>query len=168
MVERAFRVLRARIRQPVVDRGFILLLVDADEDCPATFGPQLLERAKAVRNDADIACVLAKRELENWFKAAATSLAGVNGLPEDLTIPANPEDGSGDTWLTRQMQRKDRRSKYTKPADAVELAKRMNLLQCRENAPSFDKLCRDLEARLPRPPDEPEPTDEAPLPRAKI
>ena len=164
MVERAFRLLRARMRHNRVDRGFVLLLIDADEACPAKLGPELLRRARATRTDADIACVLAKRELENWFKAAAASLAGVIGLPDDLTVPANPEDGSGDTWLTRQMQRKDRTSKYTKPADAIELAQRMDYQECRDNAPSFDKLCRELEARLPEPPG---PTDESAPPTAE-
>lgn len=149
MVERAFRLLRSRLRHSSADRGLVLLLIDADEDCPAKLGPQLLARAQAARTDADIACVLAKRELENWFKAAATSLAGVSGLPDDLSVPTNPEDGSGDTWLTRQMQRKDRRRKYTKPADAVELARSMDLQQCQNNSTSFDKLCRELALRLP-------------------
>jgi hypothetical protein len=148
MVERAVRVLRSSIRRFALSRGFVLLLIDAEEDCPATLGPRLLARARVARSDADIACVLAKRELENWFKAAAASLAGVSGLPDDLTVPANPEDGSGGTWLTRQMQSKDRRRKYTKPADAVELARRMDLQQCRNNSTSFDKLYRELALRL--------------------
>ena len=164
MVERAFRVLRARLRHSDADRGFVLLLIDADEACPAKLGPELLKRARASRTDADIVCVLAKRELENWFKAAATSLAGVIGLPDDLTVPVNPEDGSGDRWLTRQMQRKDRTRKYTKPVDAIDLSRRMALQECRDNAPSFAKLCRELEARLPPPPG---PPDEAPPPTAE-
>jgi hypothetical protein len=164
MVERAVRVLRSRLRHSEADRGFVLLLIDADEDCPAKLGPQLQARARAGRSDADIACVIAKRELENWFKATAASLAGVSGLPEDLTVPVNPEVGSGDRWLTDQMQRKDRRRKYTKPADAVELAERMDCQQCRDNSPSFDKLCRELEARLPQPPAAARPTDEKPPP----
>jgi hypothetical protein len=147
-VEQSVRRLSSRLRQPGVDRGFLLLLIDAEEDCPATLAPQLLQRARAIRRDADIACVLAKRELENWFKAAAASLAGVSGLPDDLSVPPDPEAGSGDAWLTRQMQRQSRRRKYTKPGDAVELARRMDLRQCRSNSPSFDKLCRELESRL--------------------
>ncbi len=71
----------------------------------------------------------------------------MSGLPNDLSVPANPEEGSGDAWLTKQMQRHDRRRKYTKPADAVELARRMDLQQCRDHSPSFHKLCCDLEAR---------------------
>ncbi len=160
-VERAVRVLRSKIRQPAVNRGFVLLLIDAEEDCPATLGPRLLARARAARRDADIACVLARRQLENWFKTAAASLAGLCGLPDDLTVPANPEDGSGDAWLTHQMQRKNRRRKYTKPADAVELAQRMDLQQCRDNSPSFDKLCRELEARRPHAPNETGSPDQA-------
>lgn len=160
-VEQSFRRLRSRLRQPGVDRGFILLLLDAEEACPAILAPSLLERAKTVRRDADIACVLAKRELENWFKAAAGSLAGVSGLPNDLSVPANAEEGSGDTWLTRQMQRQNRRRKYTKPGDAVELARRMDLRQCRDNSPSFDKLCRELEARRAQQADEAAPGDES-------
>jgi Domain of unknown function (DUF4276) len=166
-VEQSFRRLRSRLRQPDVDRGFVLLLLDADEDCPARLGPRLLERAATVRSDADIACVLAKRELENWFKAAAASLAGVSGLPEDLQPPPNPEDGSGDSWLTRQMLRRDRRRKYTKPGDAVDLARHMDLQQCRDNSPSFDKLCRELESRLPRPPDTLESADESEPPTSE-
>ena len=153
-VEQSFRLLRSRIRRPDADQGFILLLLDADEDCPATLAPQLLERARAARRDADVACVLAKRELENWFKAAAASLAGVSGLPNDLSVPANAEEGSGDAWLTKQMQRQNRRRKYAKPADAVEFARCMDLQQCRDNSPSFDKLCKELQKRLPPPPAE--------------
>jgi hypothetical protein len=148
-IKEAYADLSRRLRLDSSGRGVLLLLLDAEEDCPASLAPRLLERARTARSDADIVCILAKRELENWFKAAAASLAGIRGLPNGLSIPANPEDGSGDSWLTRQMQRQDRRRKYTKPADAVELAKHMDLQQCREHSPSFDKLCRDLEARVP-------------------
>jgi len=149
------RIRGAKIRlkdnmwQPDVDAGMILVLIDADEDCPAKLGPDLLRRARAVRSDADIACVMPKRELENWFKAAAASLAGVQGLPADLKAVADPEVGSGDNWLTRQMQKTDGRRTYSKPADALEFVERMDLVQARINSPSFDKLCRELERRLP-------------------
>jgi Domain of unknown function (DUF4276) len=148
VIEESFRKVRARLRQPG-DRGFILLLLDADEDCPKSLAEKLLGRARVVRSDADIACVLAKRELENWFKAAAASLAGVGGLPVDLQTPSDPESGSGDAWLTRQMQTKTRSRKYTKPADAVVLVQKMDLQECRTNSRSFQKLCKEFESRLP-------------------
>ena len=159
-VEEAHASLSRRLRRDSSGRGVLLLLLDAEEDCPAKLAPRLLERARAARCDADVACVLAKRQLENWFKAAAASLAGVSGLPNDLSIPATPEEGSGDAWLTKQMQSQNRGRKYTKPADAVELAKRMDLQQCRDHSPSFDKLCRELEARAPASPKAEGPEDE--------
>jgi hypothetical protein len=166
-IEEAFLTLSQRLHRDSSGRGLVLLLLDAESDCPAELGPMLLAAARQVRSDAPVACVLAKRMLENWFKAAAASLAGVCGLPADLTAPANPEEGSGDAWLTRQMQLKDRRRKYTKPGDAVQFARRMDLQQCRTNAPSFDKLCRELAARLPPPPSPPEATDDSPTTEAE-
>jgi hypothetical protein len=146
-IQKAFLKLQQKKRKDAEAQLLLLILLDAEGDCPATLGPRLLQTARLARSDADIACVLAKRELENWFKAAAASLAGMCGLPNDLSVPANPEEGSGDAWLTRQIQRQDRRRKYTKPADAVELARRMDLQLCRDHSPSFDKLCRELEGR---------------------
>lgn len=153
VIARSVQGIRGRIRTKE-DRGFVLLLLDAEEDCPKKLASELLERAKAIRSDADIACVLAKRELENWFKAAARSLIGIHGLPADLDAVSDPEIGSGDTWLSRQMQKTDRKRRYEKPADAVEFAQNMDLRMCRTNSPSFDKLCRELEKRLPPPPSE--------------
>lgn len=43
----------------------LLLLLDAESDCPAELAPRLLTAVRQTRSDADIACVLAKRELEN-------------------------------------------------------------------------------------------------------
>lgn len=148
--------LRDALWQPAIDTGFVLLMADAEEDCPATLGPLLLKRAKEARADLDIACVLPKRELENWFKAAAASLGGVCGLPPELAAAGDAEHGSGGEWLTSQKRRLGRNMKYKKPDDAVELAKAMDLAQCRANSPSFAKLCRELEARLPPPPVAPE------------
>ena len=148
-IQLAANSLRDALWQPVVDAGFILLMVDAEEECPATLGPLLLKRAKEARADLDIVCVLPKRELENWFKAAAASLGGVCGLPTDMAVAGDAEHGSGGEWLTSQKRRLGKNLKYNKPGDAVELAKAMDLAQCRANSPSFAKLCRELAARVP-------------------
>ncbi len=140
--------LARRLSKDALGRGLVLLLLDADKDCPATLGPALLARAAAVRSDLDISCVLAKRQLENWFKAAGESLRGVCGLPGDVVTPSDPEDGSGATWLTQQMQRYDSQAKYKKPGDGVKLAAAMNVALCRENSRSFRKLCKELDARV--------------------
>ena len=124
----------------------VLVVLDADDDCPAKLGPTLAERARSARPDARVAAVLANREFEAWFLAAAPSLAGHRGLAVDLARPADPEkprDCKG--WLT--AHRTDGRP-YKPTADQAALAAVLNLTMAREHSPSFDKLCRDLEQLL--------------------
>ena len=84
--------------------GEVLILLDCEDDCPATHGPALLARAKSVRPDVPFKVVLAHREYETWFLAAATSLQGCAGLPADLSPPAAPELIRGaKEWLGRHM-----------------------------------------------------------------
>ena len=54
--------------------GRILILLDAEDDCPAELAPDLLRRARAARGDRAIRVVLAKTEYEAWFLAAADSI----------------------------------------------------------------------------------------------
>src|SRR5436309_14858239 len=57
--------------------GAIFVVLDSDDDCPATLGPELLDRARKVRSDLPISVVLAKREFEGWFLASSESLRGL-------------------------------------------------------------------------------------------
>jgi hypothetical protein len=149
-VQKAFLKLQAKLRRDAEARSLLLILLDAEGDCPAELAPRLLETARQARRDASIACVLAKRMLENWIVAGASSLAGVNGLPDPLQPPEAPEERSGSAWLIEQLHRRDRARKYTKTADAAVFVRAMNLHECRVKSPSFDKLCRELEAILSR------------------
>lgn len=84
--------------------GVVLILLDCEDDCPATLGPQLLANAMTVRSDVPYAVVLAHREYETWFLAAAESLRGCAGLPVDLAPPADPERIRGaKEWLGKRM-----------------------------------------------------------------
>jgi hypothetical protein len=51
----------------------ILILLDADDDCPAVLGPELLLRAQAARPDVPCSVVLAKSEFEAWFVGSFTT-----------------------------------------------------------------------------------------------
>ena len=66
------RAIELAARQAGADGG-ILILLDADRDCPAELGPIILTRATAARGDRAIRVVLAKVEYEAWFLAAAGS-----------------------------------------------------------------------------------------------
>src|SRR5207249_1930882 len=86
-LERAVELVVRQIKPP----GAIIVLLDADEDCPAALGPELLHRLQAFRSDTDLSVVLAKNEYEAWFLAAAETLCGQRGLPDDLAPPPDAE-----------------------------------------------------------------------------
>jgi hypothetical protein len=124
----------------------LLVLIDADDDCPATMGPALLARVRAARPDRLAAVVLANREFEAWFLAAAPSLCGQRGLSHRLEPPVDvekPRDCKG--WLS--ANRTDRRT-YKPSSDQAALAALFNLGMARKNSPSFDKLWRAVEHLL--------------------
>jgi len=54
-------VLLAASRLPDPGTGGVLVLLDADDSCPAVIAPRILEAARAARSDVAIAVVLAKR-----------------------------------------------------------------------------------------------------------
>lgn len=126
--------------------GSILLLLDADDDCPAELGPALLERARAARPDRIVRVVLAKAEYEAWFLAATASIAGRCDIDEAAAQPDDPEgirDAKG--WLTARMP--FGRS-YRPTRDQANLTEHFDLEAARRAAPSFDKLWRDVRALL--------------------
>ena len=135
-LERAVELARLKMKSP----GGILIVVDADEDCPAKLGPQLLARTAAWR-DIPIAAVIAKHEYEAWFLAAAGSLRGRQGLSSTLEAPLNPEETRGAKEWLRQRMASDR--KYSETIDQPELTRHFDLNAARQ-APSFDKLWRDV------------------------
>jgi hypothetical protein len=146
-IQEAHLKLRARLSRDPEARGLLLLLLDAESDLPCELAPRLLQTARRAQGDADIACVLAKRMLENWIVAGASTLAVVNGLPDPLPPRDRFEDHSGAAWLKEQLHSRNRARTYKKTADAEVFVRSMDLQECRRNAPSFDKLCRELEAR---------------------
>lgn len=141
-VELAVRNLRLK---PLASRDpeMVLILLDADEDAPCLLGPRLLEIARAQRFDSNIACVVANVEYETWFVASAPSLTGYLNLSRDEALPDAPEVARlGKGWIQR------RRIKYSETVDQPAMTRAMDLTLCRSKSPSFDKLCRDLDARL--------------------
>ncbi|MFD4601762.1 DUF4276 family protein [Streptomyces sp. NPDC058464] len=139
-VENAVKVQARRV--PADHAGGILIVIDADDDCPASLGPSLLARAEAARPDRRTAVVLANREFEAWFLASAPSLSGRAGLADHLEIPANSEtlrDCKG--WLSHHRRDGVR---YRPRVDQPALTQDMDLDLARANSPSFDKFCRDI------------------------
>jgi len=80
--------------------GRIMILLDANGDCPAELAPIILQRARETRPDLQVEVVLAKCEFEAWFISAIESVAGTRGIHPDRSAPADPESIRGaKEWL---------------------------------------------------------------------
>jgi hypothetical protein len=127
--------------------GGIVVIIDCDweECCPAREGPTLLARAKAARGDVPISVILAKKEFEAWFIAAAESLRGMRCLADDLESPLDPEnirDAKG--WLAAHMISG---MCYSEIDDQPALTAIFDMTSARR-AGSFDKCYRDIRSML--------------------
>jgi len=116
-------------------KGAVLILLDCEDDCPATLGPKLLRQAQAVRAGVDVIVALAYREYETWFLTAASSLHGLHGLPNDLAPPKSPEairDAKG--WLGDRMK-----FGYDPVVHQAEFTRKFDLTTARANG-SFNRF----------------------------
>jgi hypothetical protein len=125
--------------QSSTDPAFILVLFDADDDCPA-------ELSEALRHTLliDVSVVIAKVEFETWFVASHESLRTLFRAYDDsgAADPESARQGKGliDRWMD---------GRYGETIDQPRLTAAMDLKTCRVRSPSFDKLCRELEKRCP-------------------
>lgn len=122
--------------------GRILIMLDADDDCPRNLASAILRRAADARSDRRIGVVLASREYEAWFLAAADSLAGRRDLNANATAPDNPESiRNAKGWLANRMPSG---RAYQETRDQPAFSNLFDLDQARRRAPSFDKMWRTV------------------------
>lgn len=122
-------------------RGGILVLLDAETDCPAELGPALLERARRKRGNVPSRVVLAKREFEAWFIAAIESLRDFRGVPPTASSPADPESVAGAKgWISKLIGRR-----YYEVSDQPAFAAKFDMELAKRKSSSFAKMVRDLE-----------------------
>lgn len=141
---RAVSLADLKLREKDAGQRLVLILFDADQDRACELAPRLLTTLRAERPHMDVALVLAVPEFETWFIAAAESL----GEYLDLAGSEIPDDvdaaGLKKAWLQQRF-----RGRYTETIEQPALAARMDLHRCRSRSRSFDKLCRELQQRLP-------------------
>ncbi|WP_295391624.1 DUF4276 family protein [uncultured Thiodictyon sp.] len=122
------------------EAGWVLILLDADDDCPATRGPEILARARQVLPHRSVSVVLANREYEAWFRAAAQSLHGQRGFRFDPADVVDPDANRGaKEWMGTRMTSETYRPVTHQPAFSA----MMSLEQARERSRSFRKLCSE-------------------------
>ncbi|MDM0114866.1 DUF4276 family protein [Variovorax sp. J22R133] len=121
------------------DDGWILILMDADDDCPAERGAEVVARARNVVPHRRVGVVFANREYEAWFIAAAQSLDGFRGFacrPEDHLVDAEvPRNAKG--WINERIQS----GAYGETTDQPAFSQRFDMDIACARSRSFRKLC---------------------------
>lgn len=120
----------------------LLLILDADDDCPKNCGALLRERGSVhVGNRGYFGVVLANRELEAWFLADIEGLSeGIDGAPFE-EVPDEVEgvrDAKG--LLSRALG-----CRYTSTLDQPRFAARFNLRRASDRCRSFRKFQTELQ-----------------------
>ena len=127
------------------EQGWILVVLDADDDCPLTLMTDIRQRAKQHVPHRRLSVVLAKREYEAWFIAAARSLDGRRGFhcPGNTPVDAEmPRDAKG--WLRRNMVG----GTYSEVLDQPAFTAHFDLQQAFDNSRSFRKLCKEWQVNI--------------------
>lgn len=127
------------------EQGWILVVLDADDDCPVTLAANVYDRAKQHVPHRRLSIVIANREYEAWFIASARSLDGYRGFQCPKGIPAGaevPRDAKG--WMRRNMQG----GTYSEVLDQPAFTARLDLQLAFDNSRSFRKLCKEWEINV--------------------
>jgi hypothetical protein len=106
--------------------GWILILLDSDDDCPADVGAQILKRANTVAPHRRIAVVLANREYEAWFMAGHAA--------QDAELKRDAKGWVGHYLLD---------GTYRERTDQPKISATVDLPTVFANSRSFRKLCSE-------------------------
>jgi len=120
--------------------GWILIVLDADDDCPSELGETLRQRTQDIAPHRKISVVLANREYEGWFLAACKSLDGHRTFvwqDDDTFDPEAIRDAKG--WMQRNMTG----GKYREIIDQPAFSAIIDLARAQERSRSFRKLCKE-------------------------
>lgn len=116
----------------------ILVLLDADDDCPKELAPTLEEWAQEAAGGHACAVVMANREFEAWFLASIETLRGRAAILRDAIShpdPETPRDAKG--ALERLMAHG---ASYSPTVDQAGLTAHLDLAIAYQRSRSFRKL----------------------------
>ena len=122
------------------ENGWILIVLDADDDCPKALGIDIFQRAQQYVPHRKLSVVLANREFEAWFIAAAASLHGLRGFAvtaNERIEAETPRNAKG--WMREHMQG----GNYSEMLDQPAFTAKFDLQQAFDKSRSFRKLCKE-------------------------
>ena len=130
------------------DCGAVLILVDADKQCPVGLARSLSERVRTIGVQIPITTVIAKCEYEAWFLASLETIAGQEfggrpGLPAGLTYSGEAENIVGvESWITQNLPQG---RIYKETLDQLAMTRLIDTEKARQQSRSFRRLCHALE-----------------------
>ncbi len=139
------RLVKKDVLQPLVriaalqqDCAAILVLFDADDDCPKDLAPVLEGWAREAAGPMPCAVVMANREFEAWFLASVETLRGAAAILPAASSHPDPElprDAKGEL-----EQRMREGASYSAAVDQAALTSRIDLAEVYGRCRSFRKL----------------------------
>ena len=120
----------------------ILILIDADDDCPRDLGPRLQNAAQTVAREISCQVVLASREYEAWFLGAIESLRGVRGICDDACSHPEPERPRNAKGAIEERLREG--NSYAETTDQAAMTARFDFGAAYRSCRSFRKLTKSF------------------------
>jgi hypothetical protein len=124
----------------------IVVLLDADDDCPKTVAPNLQQWASRAARPLACSVVVANKEYEGWFLSCIESLRGCRGISTSAVSEPNPEnirDAKG-----RLAGKMLAGRKYLETADQVALSAKADWAMVHNNCRSFRKFAKETRRLL--------------------
>ena len=126
----------------------ILVLLDADDDCPVNLAQGILKRCEQLGLTSPVEIVCAHREYESWFLASLDTIKGQRGISDTAALSHDAEDVQNPKqWLTNQMPPG---RAYKETTHQAPLTQHIDIGMAHNNSRSFRRLCHALELLLDR------------------
>ena len=126
--------------------GAILILVDADDECPVSLAKRLSQLCDQIGTSCPVQIVCARRSYESWFLASLDTIKGQHGIPDSASLSSDAEDvPNPKNWITDQMPNG---RIYKETTHQTSLSKVIDLELAHRNSRSFRRLCHAVEQLL--------------------
>jgi hypothetical protein len=119
----------------------IVVLLDADDDCPKTVAPNLQQWASRAARPLACSVVVANKEYEGWFLSCIESLRGCRGILTTAISEPNPENIRDAKGRLEEKMLAGR--KYLPPADQAALSAKADWATVHNNCRSFRKFAKE-------------------------
>ena len=135
------KFLRYALNNPGCDA--ILIVLDADDDCPVDLARRLLQRCEGLHRGLPLQIVCARPEYEAWFLASLDTIRGKGVIPENTNFNGDPEEvRDPKRWLTDRMAQG---RAYKETDHQASFSSHIDIELAHHNSRSFRRLCHALE-----------------------